>query len=136
GAGRSQISKALRRGGREPQKRWKPTGGGILEPLFLIPPCFRRASKQGKSWLAGREKKNPAGRRTQGKGIREGRGRRRRVRPGVRRAQSRGRRCAEHSRAPIGGVRVKKDYDLHELFRYINDTALFKNQWQLKTASQ
>jgi 5-methyltetrahydrofolate--homocysteine methyltransferase len=31
---------------------------------------------------------------------------------------------------------VKKDYDLHELFRYINETALFKNQWQLKTASQ
>src|SRR5436190_8125159 len=27
---------------------------------------------------------------------------------------------------PYGGVRVKKDYDLRELFRYINDTALFK----------
>ena len=37
---------------------------------------------------------------------------------------------------PFWGVRVKKDYDLRELFRYINDTALFKNQWQLKTASQ
>jgi 5-methyltetrahydrofolate--homocysteine methyltransferase len=37
---------------------------------------------------------------------------------------------------PFWGVRVKKDYDLHELFRYINETALFKNQWQLKTASQ
>src|SRR3989454_444292 len=36
---------------------------------------------------------------------------------------------------PFWGVRVKKDYDLRELFRYINDTALFKNQWQLKTAS-
>ncbi len=34
------------------------------------------------------------------------------------------------------GVRVVKDYDLHEVFNYINDTALFKNQWQLKTASQ
>ncbi|HST08733.1 MAG TPA: vitamin B12 dependent-methionine synthase activation domain-containing protein [Terriglobales bacterium] len=34
------------------------------------------------------------------------------------------------------GVRVKKDYDLRELFSYINETALFKNQWQLKTASQ
>src|SRR5581483_4905167 len=34
------------------------------------------------------------------------------------------------------GVRVRKDYDLRELFPYINDTALFKNQWQLKTASQ
>jgi len=33
-------------------------------------------------------------------------------------------------------VRVIKDYDLRELFQYINDTALFKNQWQLKTASQ
>ncbi|HXW99804.1 MAG TPA: vitamin B12 dependent-methionine synthase activation domain-containing protein, partial [Candidatus Acidoferrales bacterium] len=31
---------------------------------------------------------------------------------------------------------VCKDYDLRELFRYINETALFKNQWQLKTASQ
>ncbi len=37
---------------------------------------------------------------------------------------------------PFWGVRVVKDYDLHELFNYINDTALFKNQWQLKTASQ
>jgi 5-methyltetrahydrofolate--homocysteine methyltransferase len=37
---------------------------------------------------------------------------------------------------PFWGVRVKKDYELRELFLYINDTALFKNQWQLKTASQ
>src|SRR6266568_3123766 len=37
---------------------------------------------------------------------------------------------------PFWGVRVKKDYDLREVFPYINDTALFKNQWQLKTASQ
>ncbi|HZQ23763.1 MAG TPA: methionine synthase [Terriglobales bacterium] len=37
---------------------------------------------------------------------------------------------------PFWGVRVKKDFDLQEVFRYINETALFKNQWQLKTASQ
>ena len=39
---------------------------------------------------------------------------------------------------PFWGVRVRKDkdYDLREIFRYVNDTALFKNQWQLKTASQ
>jgi 5-methyltetrahydrofolate--homocysteine methyltransferase len=37
---------------------------------------------------------------------------------------------------PFWGVRVVKDYDLQEIFNYINDTALFKNQWQLKTASQ
>lgn len=37
---------------------------------------------------------------------------------------------------PFWGVRVKKDYDLREIFKYINETALFKNQWQLKTASQ
>ncbi len=37
---------------------------------------------------------------------------------------------------PFWGVQVKKDYDLREIFAYINDTALFKNQWQLKTASQ
>src|SRR4051812_6864876 len=37
---------------------------------------------------------------------------------------------------PFWGVRVRKDFDLSELFQYINDTALFKNQWQLKTASQ
>src|SRR5207237_27904 len=37
---------------------------------------------------------------------------------------------------PFWGLRVVKDYDLRELFDYINDTALFKNQWQLKTASQ
>ncbi|MFZ0808493.1 MAG: methionine synthase, partial [Candidatus Sulfotelmatobacter sp.] len=37
---------------------------------------------------------------------------------------------------PFWGVRVRKDYDLRQVFRYINETALFKNQWQLKTASQ
>jgi 5-methyltetrahydrofolate--homocysteine methyltransferase len=37
---------------------------------------------------------------------------------------------------PFWGVRVKKDYEPRELFGYINETALFKNQWQLKTASQ
>ncbi|HUK23354.1 MAG TPA: methionine synthase [Terriglobales bacterium] len=37
---------------------------------------------------------------------------------------------------PFWGARVKKDFDLREIFPYINDTALFKNQWQLKTASQ
>src|SRR5450631_47081 len=31
---------------------------------------------------------------------------------------------------PFWGVRVRKDYDLHELFQYINETALFKNQWR------
>ncbi len=36
---------------------------------------------------------------------------------------------------PFYGVRVKKDWDLDEVFAYINETALFKNQWQLKTAS-
>ena len=37
---------------------------------------------------------------------------------------------------PFWGVRVRRDYGLREVFRYINETALFKNQWQLKTASQ
>jgi 5-methyltetrahydrofolate--homocysteine methyltransferase len=37
---------------------------------------------------------------------------------------------------PFWGVRVEKNFDLRELFQYINDTALFKNQWQLKTAAQ
>ncbi len=37
---------------------------------------------------------------------------------------------------PFWGVRVRRDYDLREIFGYVNDTALFKNQWQLKTASQ
>ncbi len=37
---------------------------------------------------------------------------------------------------PFWGARVKKDFDLREVFQYINETALFKNQWQLKTASQ
>jgi 5-methyltetrahydrofolate--homocysteine methyltransferase len=37
---------------------------------------------------------------------------------------------------PFWGLRVRKDFDLREVFQYINDTALFKNQWQLKTASQ
>jgi 5-methyltetrahydrofolate--homocysteine methyltransferase len=37
---------------------------------------------------------------------------------------------------PFWGVKVRKDFDLRELFPFINETALFKNQWQLKTASQ
>ena len=39
---------------------------------------------------------------------------------------------------PFWGTRVLKatDFDLREIFPYINETALFKNQWQLKTASQ
>lgn len=37
---------------------------------------------------------------------------------------------------PFYGVRVRKDFDLRDIFNYINQTALFKNQWQLKTASQ
>jgi 5-methyltetrahydrofolate--homocysteine methyltransferase len=37
---------------------------------------------------------------------------------------------------PFYGTRVRKDFDLREVFRHINETALFKNQWQLKTASQ
>jgi 5-methyltetrahydrofolate--homocysteine methyltransferase len=36
---------------------------------------------------------------------------------------------------PFWGIRVKS-YDVREVFPYINETALFKNQWQLKTASQ
>ena len=36
---------------------------------------------------------------------------------------------------PFWGVKVRKDFDLDVLFKYINETALFKNQWQLKTAS-
>jgi 5-methyltetrahydrofolate--homocysteine methyltransferase len=39
-------------------------------------------------------------------------------------------------RPPFWGATVKKDWDLKEVFQYINETALFKNQWQLKTASQ
>jgi 5-methyltetrahydrofolate--homocysteine methyltransferase len=34
------------------------------------------------------------------------------------------------------GSRVFKDYKLDEIFPYINETALFKNQWQLKSAAQ
>ena len=37
---------------------------------------------------------------------------------------------------PFFGVRTAENWDQRELFHYINHTALFKNQWQLKTASQ
>jgi 5-methyltetrahydrofolate--homocysteine methyltransferase len=36
---------------------------------------------------------------------------------------------------PFWGVRERRDFSLDTLFTYINETALFKNQWQLKTAS-
>jgi 5-methyltetrahydrofolate--homocysteine methyltransferase len=37
---------------------------------------------------------------------------------------------------PYLGPRVYRDYNLDDVFPYINETALFKNQWQLKTAAQ
>jgi 5-methyltetrahydrofolate--homocysteine methyltransferase len=45
---------------------------------------------------------------------------------------------ADIPQPPFWGVRTERagDFDLKELFEYINLTALFKNQWQLKTASQ
>ena len=43
---------------------------------------------------------------------------------------------ADIPRPPFYGVRVARDFELGEVFEYINQTALFKNQWQLKTASQ
>jgi 5-methyltetrahydrofolate--homocysteine methyltransferase len=36
---------------------------------------------------------------------------------------------------PSFGVKVRKNFDMDTLFDFINETALFKNQWQLKTAS-
>ena len=45
---------------------------------------------------------------------------------------------AEIPQPPFWGVRTERaaDFELKTLFEYINPTALFKNQWQLKTASQ
>jgi 5-methyltetrahydrofolate--homocysteine methyltransferase len=34
------------------------------------------------------------------------------------------------------GARVDKSYKLDEIFPFLNETALFKNQWQLKSAAQ
>ena len=41
----------------------------------------------------------------------------------------------EIPRPAFYGVRAKTDFDLREVFKYLNELALFKNQWQLKTAS-
>jgi len=45
-------------------------------------------------------------------------------------------RVAEIPTPAFWGPRVFRDYNLDEVFGYINETALFKNQWQLKTAAQ
>jgi 5-methyltetrahydrofolate--homocysteine methyltransferase len=45
-------------------------------------------------------------------------------------------RLAEIPAPAFWGARVFTDYKLDEVFAYINETALFKNQWQLKTAAQ
>ena len=37
---------------------------------------------------------------------------------------------------PFFGVRRETGFDLREIFGYINETALFKNQWQLRTESK
>ncbi|MEO6830391.1 MAG: vitamin B12 dependent-methionine synthase activation domain-containing protein, partial [Acidobacteriaceae bacterium] len=36
---------------------------------------------------------------------------------------------------PFYGIRVRTEFPMDEVFTFINETALFKNQWQLKTAS-
>src|SRR5207237_10226636 len=41
----------------------------------------------------------------------------------------------ETPRPAFYGVRVKTDFERREVFKYLNELALFKNQWQLKTAS-
>jgi 5-methyltetrahydrofolate--homocysteine methyltransferase len=45
-------------------------------------------------------------------------------------------RVAEIPKPAFWGARVFKNYNLDEIFPYLNETALFKNQWQLKTAAQ
>jgi 5-methyltetrahydrofolate--homocysteine methyltransferase len=45
-------------------------------------------------------------------------------------------RVAAVPRPAFWGARVFKNYNLDEIFPYLNETALFKNQWQLKTAAQ
>ncbi len=45
-------------------------------------------------------------------------------------------RVAAIPRPAFWGARVFKNYKLDEIFPYLNETALFKNQWQLKTAAQ
>ncbi len=45
-------------------------------------------------------------------------------------------RVAAVPRPAFRGARVFKDYKLDQVFPYLNETALFKNQWQLKTAAQ
>ena len=45
-------------------------------------------------------------------------------------------RVTEIPKPAFWGARVFKDYKLDEVFPYLNETALFKNQWQLKTAAQ
>jgi 5-methyltetrahydrofolate--homocysteine methyltransferase len=45
-------------------------------------------------------------------------------------------RLAEIPKPTFWGARVFKSYKLDDIFPYLNETALFKNQWQLKTAAQ
>jgi 5-methyltetrahydrofolate--homocysteine methyltransferase len=45
-------------------------------------------------------------------------------------------RVASIPRPAFWGARVFESYKLDEIFPYLNETALFKNQWQLKNAAQ
>jgi 5-methyltetrahydrofolate--homocysteine methyltransferase len=45
-------------------------------------------------------------------------------------------RIAEIPKPAFWGAQVFKSYKLEDIFPYLNETALFKNQWQLKTAAQ
>jgi 5-methyltetrahydrofolate--homocysteine methyltransferase len=103
--------------------------------VFLRRRRLRRLARDGGPDFAQRQTQGPAGRRSNGEGICQSCGSRQRRRS-FHRAQRGCKRRTEYSQAAVLGIRVKKDYDLAQLFPYINETALFKNQWQLKTASQ
>jgi 5-methyltetrahydrofolate--homocysteine methyltransferase len=45
-------------------------------------------------------------------------------------------RVTDIPKPPYWGLRVFKDFKLDDIFPYINETALFKNQWQLKTLAK
>ena len=133
----ARVPGDLRRRGANPQVCGRRPAPRVFERRLLRRRRLRRPAHHGRPGLRKRQDASAPARRTHRQGIRERPPRSTKkparylpsaapwstMRPTSRRLHS-------------GACACSKDFDLREVFQYINDTALFKNQWQLKTASQ
>jgi hypothetical protein len=115
---------------------WRTICAASTRMPSSTPTTRLRACTSWKTWHRQRREAGAADRGPHGKGIREGRGGRRRNGPVFAERSPVVGRCSEYSGATVLGRARAQGLRSARVFQYINETALFKNQWQLKTASQ